>query len=286
MKRWLLLAVALLALAAFAQTRIGGRGGASPRTTATAPLSVSAGDVSMTAASASTSGYLNLVAGKHVSDAGQVWNTNQSSIFNGPLYGAASLAVDGGANITGVVNVSGLVTAGGGFTGAGAAGITSGSGGMTAVGAGFNSTAGSGAFAYYTTTAGAKTCLSAGTVCHIASGGVTLFDSPVRATSVSATPSDGGTVGEFAVIHRAQFVASDGGSSPQRVLESGAATLSGSAIAVTFNTRFTGHVYCVCSHVAAVPLACGPTAAPTISGTTFAVATGAGDINYYCMGDL
>ncbi len=66
--------------------------------------------------------------------------------------------------------------------------------------------------------------------------------------------------------------------------EYGIATLSGSAIAVTFGTPFASAPVCFCDHVAAVPIACGPTAAAAVGSVTFAVAAGSGNVNWRCIG--
>lgn len=71
----------------------------------------------------------------------------------------------------------------------------------------------------------------------------------------------------------------------EQAIESGTGSLTASALAVTFGTAFGAtHPICLCSHIAAVPLPCGPTAAASTTAVTFAVPTGAGAIDWSCIG--
>lgn len=76
-----------------------------------------------------------------------------------------------------------------------------------------------------------------------------------------------------------------GTSTVAQAIESGTGAMTTGSLAVTFGTAFGAAPICVCSHIKATPLACGPTAAASTTAVTFAVATGASDsINWYCIG--
>lgn len=70
-----------------------------------------------------------------------------------------------------------------------------------------------------------------------------------------------------------------------QALEYGSGAMTAGALAVTFSTAFGAAPVCVCNHVKAVPLACGPTSVASATTVTFAVATGGTDtVNYSCAG--
>lgn len=68
--------------------------------------------------------------------------------------------------------------------------------------------------------------------------------------------------------------------------EYGSHTLSGSAATAVFKTAFGVAPVCTCSHVAAVPLSCGPTAHASTTQVPFAVPTGSGIIEWVCCGGV
>lgn len=70
-----------------------------------------------------------------------------------------------------------------------------------------------------------------------------------------------------------------------QAIESGAAAMTGGALAISFTTAFAAAPKCVCSHVNAVPISCGISTAPSTSAVTFAVPAGGTDtIDYVCIG--
>lgn len=76
-----------------------------------------------------------------------------------------------------------------------------------------------------------------------------------------------------------------GSGTANQAIESGTGAMTAGSLAVTFGTAFGAAPICVCSHIAAVPLACGPTAAASTTAVTFAVATGGStSVNWYCIG--
>lgn len=70
-----------------------------------------------------------------------------------------------------------------------------------------------------------------------------------------------------------------------QAIEAGSGAMTAGSLAVTFGTAFGAAPLCVCSHVNAVPIACGPTTAGSGTTVTFAVpAGGSGTVNWYCIG--
>jgi hypothetical protein len=64
----------------------------------------------------------------------------------------------------------------------------------------------------------------------------------------------------------------------------GRQVLASNAAIVSFNPAFAVLPACTCSHEAATPIACGPTAAATTTGVTFGVPAGSGTISWQCCG--
>lgn len=76
----------------------------------------------------------------------------------------------------------------------------------------------------------------------------------------------------------------DGGS-PFIYEEYGNCTLSASACAITFKNAFGVGPRCTCSHINAVPIPCGPSAAASTTAVTFNVPAGSGVVDWHCIGD-
>lgn len=69
-------------------------------------------------------------------------------------------------------------------------------------------------------------------------------------------------------------------------ISSGSGAMTAGALAVTFTTAFGAAPKCTCSHVNAVPIGCGISAAPSTTGVTFAVpAAGTDVLHWICVGD-
>lgn len=172
----------------------------------------------------------------------------------------------------------------------------------------FTGEAGSGSNSFAVTTNGSRIDVGAGTNDYFVSDGTIVstagrFD-PCTALGSGATCmnlADGTYVtwtgGEYArgsaglrlssptyvdalkvpVVHNAGLA--------EQALESGTGALTASALAVTFNQAFGAAPNCVCSHIAATPLPCGPAAASSTTAITFNVPAGAGSIYWFCMGN-
>lgn len=65
----------------------------------------------------------------------------------------------------------------------------------------------------------------------------------------------------------------------------GREVLAANAAIVSFNPAFSAAPACTCSHEAAAPIGCGPTAAATTSGVTFGVPAGTGTVSWICCGN-
>jgi hypothetical protein len=133
----------------------------------------------------------------------------------------------------------------------------------------WTSSATSGNIAFYNNNEGARSyfgpdtyCAESGTtIACTATGGVTLGTRQLAA----AAPTDGGAT----LVYE----------------EYGNCLLSGSACTATFKNAFSVGPRCTCSHVAAVPIACGPTAVASTTQVTFAVPAGTGSVDWHCVGD-
>ena len=155
---------------------------------------------------------------------------------------------------------------------------------LTGITAKFSSEATSGNNGVEVTTNGSRIDFGAGASDYASSNGTTVtFAGPISSTSITSSvafilpATDGGSAEKVAVLR--------GNISAQQAEEFAQGTLVANALAITFNTPFaTAPTYCGCSHISAVPIACGPTAAASTTGVTFAVPAGTGDIYWRCIG--
>lgn len=183
----------------------------------------------------------------------------------------------------------------------------------------FTGEAGSGSNAFAITTNGARLKVGSGTNDYLSSDGTTVsvssrfsagaaLASGQTAINVptgtyvtlnagegafirAATNGTTATIGDLLAVTGNDITANTlrvpvvhGSATVAQALESGTGALTASALILTFTTAFGAAPTCVCSHIAATPLPCGPIAASSTTAVTFAVPAGAGSIYYICIG--